>query len=122
MEYDSNLLDRILIENDIPGREIVLIAGRDGTHLASHGLTEDEMDIFSAMCATLYGAGEAAFFSTERGEPDHIEIVSEASRLIVLEAGDHALVVAMVSSEVLTTHVLRSMMSIAGEIRSMDRS
>ena len=119
MEYDSKQLDRILIENEIPGQEIKLILGKDGTHLASQGLEEDEEDIFSAMCATLYGAGEAAFFSTERGAPDYFEIISENSRLILLDAGEHALVAAMVSSEALTPHILRSMRSIAGEVRSI---
>jgi len=119
MEYDRQLLDRILKENEIPGQEIILIAGRDGTHLASKGLHEDEEDIFSAMCATLYGAGEAAFFSTERNGPEHIEIHAKESRLLVLEAGDHALVAAMVSSDALKKHILISMVRIAGEVRSM---
>ncbi len=116
MEFDEETLQAILIEHTITGQQLKLIVSRDGLHLASHGLKEEEEDTFSAMCATMFGAGETAFYATDRDTPAHIEIVSKGSCLYLMSAGEHSLVAVMVASATPQKSVLPTLTKISTEV------
>jgi uncharacterized protein len=120
MEYDEETLKTILIEHTITGQEIKLIVSRDGLHLASHGLKEEEEDTFSAMCATMYGAGETAYFATDREIPEYIELFSKNSRLLLIGAGEQSLIAVMVSSDTPKKSALAVIKKIADEVGKIE--
>ena len=90
-------------------------------HLASHGLGE-ERDTFSAMCATMFGAGEAAFYATDRDKLDHIEIVTDGSCLFLMGAGEQSLVAVMVTSGTPKKSTLASLRKISARIQTIENS
>lgn len=116
MEYDKEKLKSILIEHTIPGQEIKLIASRDGLHLTSHGLREEEEDTFSAMCATMFGAGETAFYATDRDSIRYAMILSKNSKLYLFGAGEQMLVAVMVAAGTPEKSVLSIMEKMAGDV------
>jgi len=120
MEYALDALRTILLEHLIPGEEIKLILSRDGLHLVSSGLNEKKKDMFSAMCATMYGAGETGFYTVNRNDLDYIAIFSDDSNLFIIDAGEQVLVAAMVSSDILAEQVLPSLEQIANEVKKLD--
>ena len=122
MEYAIDTMKTILLEHKVPGEEIKLIVSRDGLHLASSGLDDEEKDTFSAMCATMYGAGETAFFATGRESVKYIGIYSKESHLYIVEAGEHALVTVVVTSSQSSDKVLSAILVIAKDVSKLDLS
>lgn len=120
MDYEVETLKAILIEHTIPGQEIKLVVSRDGLHLASYGLKEEEEDTFSAMCATMYGAGETAFYATDREIPDYFEITSKGSTLYLMGAGEQSLVVAMVSLGSPKKTILSYLAKISEDVKKLE--
>ena len=112
-------LRAILEKYTIEGEELKLIASRDGLHLASVGIDEDVMDTFAAMCATMYGAGDTAFFEIDRKPAEYLALVSLDATLYILAAGDQMLIAVLVGPSTPLVGVVSTMQKIAAEIVSL---
>ncbi len=120
MVLETKELKRILMDFIIPGEKIKLIVSREGSYLTSIGLEEDVKETFAAMCATMYGAGETAFYTIEEHTPDHIEIISTKSNLFIIGAGESALIAVMVSDGQNTKKVLSALKKLSTEVEDLD--
>jgi len=119
MEKAIESLVSILQDSNVPDEEIKLVVSKDGLHLASIGLEKNKMDIVSAMCATIYGAGETAFYATEKGNLEFLTLHSNDTCLYIIDAGENALLAVVAPRKTSRREILTAMMRIAEQVKEL---
>lgn len=113
-------LTRILQEHSITGEELKLVVSRDGLHLASIGLASEVRDTFAAMCATMYGSAETAFFEIDKDFIDYITLAAGETILLVIGAGADALIGVVINKSTSIEDACQTLNNIAGKVEFVE--
>ncbi len=113
-------LTRILQEHTITGEELKLVVSRDGLHLTSIGLPSEVRDTFAAMCATMYGSAETAFFGIVKDFIDYINLASGETLLLVVGAGAEALIGVVIAKSTPLEEAYQTLKKIAGKVEYVE--
>ena len=96
IEIIQGMLDELVNKEVVSN---VVAATRDGLLIASSPYKGFKEEVFAAMCATILASAETALSELVGGTPEIIFARGEKSTLVVMGAGNTALVGVVLSSE-----------------------
>ncbi|HDN83548.1 MAG TPA: hypothetical protein ENG50_04205 [Candidatus Altiarchaeales archaeon] len=110
------VLESLSDVGDIDG---AVIATRDGLLIASHLPQDVSAETFAAMSATMFGAAETAVSELKKGKIKRIISEAEDCKLIAVDAGPTAALVALVKPNANLGLVLMEMTKAANMIKEI---
>jgi len=110
------VLESLSDVGDIDG---AVIATRDGLLIASHLPQDVSAETFAAMSATMFGAAETAVSELKKGKVKRIISEAEDCKLIAVDAGPTAALVALVKPNANLGLVLMEMTKAANMIKEI---
>ena len=105
--------------SDVGDIDGAVIATRDGLLIASHLPQDVSAETFAAMSATMFGAAETAVSELKKGKIKRIISEAEDCKLIAVDAGPTAALVALVKPNANLGLVLMEMTKAANMIKEI---
>ncbi len=112
----ADLLKELENVGDIDGAAITT---RDGLLVASRLPRDVNAETFAAMSATMYGAAETAVSELKKGSVKRVISEAEDCKLVAVDAGPSAAVVALVRSEANLGLVLIEILKVANATKEL---
>ncbi len=112
----GDLLKELEKVGDIDGAAITT---RDGLLVASRLPRDVNAETFAAMSATMYGAAETAIFELKKGTVKRVISEAEDCKLVAMDAGPSATVVALVRPEANLGLVLMEIIKVANATKEL---
>ncbi|HDI72690.1 MAG TPA: hypothetical protein ENF58_00985 [Candidatus Altiarchaeales archaeon] len=94
------MLEKILVDlNAIDGVNGSIVTGKDGLVIAQRAPPDTDVDLASAMAATVFGTGEKAVAELKQGEIEQAMIEGSAGKTLII-AGKNAILMVITSPDV----------------------
>ncbi|MCD1294480.1 distant relative of homeotic protein bithoraxoid [Methanocella sp. CWC-04] len=113
-------LDKVL--NDLRGSgdiKALAIVSRDGLLITSNMPGDVHAETFAIMAATMLGAAETATLEMNQGVPDRLIVETDESKLVIMGAGERAMLVLIAGSRAGLGSIIVEMDNAIAKIRDI---
>jgi predicted regulator of Ras-like GTPase activity (Roadblock/LC7/MglB family) len=111
--YNSILLDL----NQVEGVKMLTLAGRDGFLIGEQ--TNNDMELFTLMSATMLRAAEKVINKLEKVSPDRVVVDFEGGKLITAAAGQKALISVLTTKDASIETIISELEKTASRVREI---
>jgi predicted regulator of Ras-like GTPase activity (Roadblock/LC7/MglB family) len=112
-EVLSGILSKLKSNPDVEGAAVIT---RDGLVVCADMHGSIDGDVFAAMTATMHGAAETAAQELKKSDPDSVIVESKDGKIIILGAGNVALLACIVGSKAKLGLILLEMKKAVSDI------